>query len=44
MGAQLFAVDGGDLVCMEVRDVFISLQPELDLIDPVAFLAMEAVE
>ena len=35
---------GGDLVCIEVRELFISLQLILDLTDPVAFLATEAVE
>ena len=45
MGVQLFAVAGGDLGCIEVREVFISLQPILDFTDDVvAFLAMEAVE
>jgi len=44
-GTELFAVAGGDLVCMEVREVLISLQPILDFTDDVvAFLAMEAVE
>ena len=31
-------------MCIEVRELFISLQPILDLTDPVAFLATEAVE
>ena len=44
MGVQLFAVAGGDRVCIEVREVFISLQPILDFTDAVAFFAMEAVE
>ena len=44
MGVQLFAVAGGDLVCIEVREVFISLQLILDFTDPVAFFTVEAVE
>ena len=44
MGVQLFAVAGGDLGCIEVREVFISLQLVLDFTDPVAFFVMEAVE
>ena len=44
MGIQLFVVAGGDLVCIEVRGLFISLQTILDFTDPVAFLAMGAVE
>ena len=43
-GAQLFAVAGGDLVCIEVREVLVSLQPVLDFTVPVVFLAVEAVE
>ena len=44
MGVKLFAVVGGDLWRIEVREVFISLQPILDFTDAVAFLAIEAVE
>lgn len=43
-GTELFAVAGGDLVCTEVREVFISLQPIFDFTDAVAVFAMEAVE
>ena len=44
MVVQLFEVPGGDLVCIEVREVFSSLQPVIDFTGVVAFLAMEAVE